>query len=51
MISVWIHNRLNGTPDEIMSWTLIGLAVLLLVIALSAPAWVKLATIVWVVAP
>lgn len=51
MISVWIHNRLNGTPDAIMTWTLIALAVILLIIAVTAPAWVKLASIVWVVAP
>lgn len=51
MISVWLHRRLDGAPDTAMTWVLIALAVLILIIAVTAPAWVKLATIVWVVAP
>jgi hypothetical protein len=45
------RNYLRGQPDHVISVALIVVAMLAAVVALYAPPGLKLATLVWMVAP
>lgn len=51
MIIAWLNHKLQGTPDRIITYALLAVGVTLIVMALTAPPWLKMAALAWAVAP
>jgi predicted cobalt transporter CbtA len=47
----WLNSKLGGTPSQVLTVALILTAIFLVIIAFTAQPWMKLITLVWVVAP
>lgn len=46
-----VETDLQGTPETVVTWGLIGTAVFLIIVALNAGPITKVAVLAWVIAP